>query len=159
MGFGSVKQSLGSRLGWWVQQSICLPGLEDQSSRPLLCGLQGGWNILQYVSGQRGRTPGLVCEVCAAVLALHCIQNTGCDAEPFSVTLVVVTVICSLPEVLPVAKHDSKVMQRVSCVLLMMFPCLCRGYKGPWLSSLGAAITPCGAGRAAGAAALPRSWA
>lgn len=74
-----------------------------------------------------------------------------------SVTLVVFTLVCSLPGVLPSTKHNSKIFQRVSHVCLTLFPCLSQGCEDAWLGlsrrcMVGAAADACRAGRAAGAA-------
>lgn len=102
--------------------------------------------------------------ICAAILALHCVRNMEHVAEPTpgaavlsSVTLVVFTLVCSLPGVLPFTKHNSKTFQRVSHVCLTLFPCLCWGREDAWLGlsrryMVGTAADPCRTGRAAGAA-------
>lgn len=168
--FGKVKQPLGSQPGWWVQQSICLPRLENFSLWPrlvvMLCGLQGGWNRPEasHQSGQRGQTPGPAWEACAAVPAPCCVRNAGCDAEPTPgaamsspVTPVVVTLTRSLPGVLAFSKaQEQNNAEGFSCWPNAV-PLPAPGLRGPWLSLgrrrvVGAAAAPRRAGGAAGAA-------
>lgn len=83
-------------------------------------------------------------EISAAILALHHVRNMGHVAEPTpgaamssSVMLIVFTLVCSFPGVLPFTKHNSKIFQKVSRVGLTLL--LCQGYAGLGLASAGGA--------------------